>query len=44
MFLLLDTYSPLENDGSVINGFVVGDVRSIHWAFVSPPTHHCVRL
>lgn len=44
MFFLLDTYSPFENDGSVINGFIVGDVRSINGAFMSSPTHHCVRL
>lgn len=44
MFFLLDTYSPFENDGSVIDGFVVGDVRSINRAFMSSPSHHCVRL
>lgn len=38
------THRPFENDGSLIDGFIVGDVGSINRAFMGSPTHHCVCL
>ena len=44
IFVLPATHRPFENDGRLIDGFVVRDVGSVDRALVGSPTHHCVRL